>query len=190
MKLIYVYIKYFDFFVWDWGGGWLYKVFEIWLRRLFLLCEGSFANIMFSSYVLWLFWKWSSFIFWILTEWYSYHAYSLIFHLIVFRFSHQILQWAKSFLVLTYLPKMYCIDTHLTYIYIVNHLIISYVCDIMLSLCVVRVYELFWNCILIYFFTSTLSVMKVWLHVLLFLASMRKMILLSRSWSQYSTIPY
>lgn len=43
----------------------------------------------------------------------------LIFHLIVFRFSHQILQWARSFLVLTYLPKMYmyCIDTHLTYIY-------------------------------------------------------------------------
>lgn len=31
----------------------------------------------------------------------------LIFHLIVFRFSHQILQWARSFLVLTYLPKMY-----------------------------------------------------------------------------------
>lgn len=192
MKLIYVYIKYFDFFVWDWGGGWLYKVFMIWWRRLFLLCEGSFANIMFSSYVLWLFWKWSSFIFWILTEWYSYHAYSLIFHLIVFRFSHQILQWARSFLVLTYLPKMYmyCIDTHLTYIYIVNHLIISYVCDIMLSLCVVRVSQLFWNCILIYFFTLTLSVMKVWLHVLWFLASMRKMILLSRSWSQYSTVPY
>lgn len=192
MKLIYVYIKYFDFFVWDWGGGWLYKVFEIWLRRLFLLCEGSFANIMVSSYVLWLFWKCSSFIFWILTEWYSYHAYSLIFHLIVFRFSHQILQWARGFLVLTYLPKMYmyCIDTHLTYIYIVNHLIISYVCDIMLSLCVVRVSQLFWNCILIYFFTLTLSVMKVWLHVLWFLASMRKMILLSRSWSQYSTVPY
>lgn len=114
----------------------------------------------------------------------------LIFHLIVFRFSHQILQWAKSFLVLTYLPKMYCIDTHLTYIYIVNHLIISYVCDIMLSLCVVRVSQLFWNCILIYFFTLTLSVMKVWLLVLWFLASMRKMILLSRSWSQYSTVPY
>lgn len=114
----------------------------------------------------------------------------LIFHLIVFRFSHQILQWARRFLVLTYLPKLYCIDTHLTYIYIVNHLIISYVCDIMLSLCVVRVSQLFWNCILIYFFTLTLSVMKVWLHVLWFLASMRKMILLSRSWSQYSTVPY
>lgn len=177
MKLIYVYIKYFDFFVWDWGGGWLYKVFEIWWRRLFLLCEGSFAIIMFSSYVLWLFWKWSSFIFldphrMVLLP----CLQSLIFHLIVFRFSHQILQWAKSFLVLTYLPKMYCIDTHLTYIYIVNHLIIGYVCDIMLSLCVVRVSQLFWNCILIYFFTSTLSVMKVWLHVLWFLASMRKMI--------------
>lgn len=114
----------------------------------------------------------------------------LIFHLIVFRFSHQILQWARRFLVLTYLPKLYCIDTHLTYIYIVNHLIISYVCDIMLSLCVVRVSQLFWNCILIYFFTLTISVMKVWLHVLWFLASMRKMILLSRSWSQYSTVPY
>lgn len=115
----------------------------------------------------------------------------LIFHLIVFRFSHQILQWARSFLVLTYLPKMYMYRyTPDIYIYIVNHLIISYVCDIMLSLCVVRVSQLFWNCILIYFFTSTLSVMKVWLHVLWFLASMRKMILLSRSWSQYSTVPY
>lgn len=72
-----IHVLIFRFFVWDWGGGWLYKVFVIWWRRLFLLCEGSFANIMFSSYVLWLFWKWSSFIFWILTEWYSYHAYSV-----------------------------------------------------------------------------------------------------------------
>lgn len=118
MKLIYVYIKYFDFFVWDWGGGWLYKVFVIWWRRLFLLCEGRFANIMFSSYVLWLFWKWSSFIFWIHHRMVLLPCLQrLIFHLIVFRFSHWILQWAKSFLVLTYLHKMYCIDTHLTYIY-------------------------------------------------------------------------
>lgn len=117
----------------------------------------------------------------------------LIFHLIVFRFSHQILQWARRFLVLTYLPKLYCIDTHLTYIYIVNHLIISYVCDIMLSLCVVRVSQLFWNCILIYFFTLTLSVMKVWLHVLWFLASMRKMILCQgagHSIQQYRINPF
>lgn len=72
---IHVLMYMYWYFVWSWGGGWFYNVFVIWLKRLF--CEGSFANIMSSSYVLWLM-KNDHHLFLIITEWYSYSIWSFI----------------------------------------------------------------------------------------------------------------